>query len=120
MGIHGLTKLISDHAPDALKEQKIDTYLGRKIAIDASMSIYQFLIAVRQAGGEGQLTNETRCLMCDTITSRDESFFDLSLEIEQNSSVSAKSRRDRVEIARRSAPRSHRARQLGAADAAGR
>ena len=38
---------------------------------------------------EGQLTNETRCLMCDTITSRDESFFDLSLEIEQNSSVSA-------------------------------
>ena len=38
---------------------------------------------------EGQLTNETRCLACDAVTSRDESFLDLSLEIEQNSSVSA-------------------------------
>lgn len=58
MGIHGLTKLISDNAPSALKEQNMDTYLGRKIAIDASMSIYQFLIAIRQVG-EGQLTNES-------------------------------------------------------------
>jgi len=31
-------------------------HLGRKIAIDASMSIYQFLIAVRAEGS--QLTNE--------------------------------------------------------------
>ena len=38
---------------------------------------------------EGVLTNETRCLACDSVTSRDESFLDLSLEIEQNSSVSA-------------------------------
>ena len=38
---------------------------------------------------EGLLTNETRCLACDSVTSRDESFLDLSLEIEQNSSVSA-------------------------------
>lgn len=58
MGIHGLTKLISDHAPDAIKEHKMENYFGRKIAIDASMSIYQFLIAVRQGGGEGQLTND--------------------------------------------------------------
>ena len=36
----------------------MDSYFGRKIAIDASMAIYQFLIAVRQAGGEGQLTND--------------------------------------------------------------
>ena len=57
MGIHGLTKLISDHAPGAIKEGTIDKYFGRKVAIDASMSIYQFLIAVRQIG-EGQLTNE--------------------------------------------------------------
>ena len=32
-------------------------YLGRKVAIDASMSIYQFLIAVRHDGGS-VLTNE--------------------------------------------------------------
>jgi len=57
MGIHGLTKLISDTAPRAVKEGTMDNYFGRKIAVDASMSIYQFLIAVRQIG-EGQLTND--------------------------------------------------------------
>lgn len=30
----------------------IDNLLGRKIAIDASMSLYQFLIAVRQVSFE--------------------------------------------------------------------
>ena len=54
MGIHGLTKLIADKAPGAIKEHKMDSYFGRKIAVDASMSIYQFLIAVRQ-GEQGQL-----------------------------------------------------------------
>jgi len=38
---------------------------------------------------EGVLTSETRCLSCEAITTRDECFLDLSLEIEQNSSVSA-------------------------------
>ena len=38
---------------------------------------------------EGVLTNETRCLTCESVTSRDESFLDLSLEIEQDSSVRA-------------------------------
>jgi len=47
MGIQGLTKLISDNAPTAIKEEEINHLFGRKIAIDASMSLYQFLIAVR-------------------------------------------------------------------------
>ena len=38
---------------------------------------------------EGTLTNETKCLTCETVTTRDEDFLDLSLDIEQNSSVSA-------------------------------
>jgi len=38
---------------------------------------------------EGTLTNETRCLTCETITSRDEAFLDLSLEIEENSSITS-------------------------------
>lgn len=33
------------------------TLFGRKVAVDASMSIYQFLIAVRQKDGE-MLTND--------------------------------------------------------------
>ena len=44
-----------------MKMSPLKSLNGRKIAIDASMAIYQFLIAVRQ-GGEGnvhqQLTNE--------------------------------------------------------------
>jgi flap endonuclease-1 len=50
MGIKGLSKVIADNAPQSLKENDIKAYFGRKIAIDASMSIYQFLIAVRQNG----------------------------------------------------------------------
>ncbi|KAF5348605.1 hypothetical protein D9756_009578 [Leucocoprinus leucothites] len=57
MGIKGLTGLISQHAPAAIKEHDIKTLFGRKVAIDASMSIYQFLIAVRQKDGE-MLTND--------------------------------------------------------------
>ncbi|KAK4402073.1 Flap endonuclease 1 [Sesamum angolense] len=46
MGIKGLTKLLADNAPKAMKEQKFESYFGRKIAIDASMSIYQFLVRI--------------------------------------------------------------------------
>lgn len=79
MGIFGLSKLIADIAPMAIKESEIkhyfgmyDTvallhvlklhvrylmiicvyYIGRKVAIDASMSLYQFLIAVRSEGAQ--------------------------------------------------------------------
>lgn len=57
MGIHSLAKLIADQAPGSVKEGEIANYFGRKIAIDASMSIYQFLIAVRQNGEN--LTSDT-------------------------------------------------------------
>lgn len=75
MGIKGLTALLAEHAPKAfqvrttislplkyahamsMQEHEIKTLFGRKVAIDASMSIYQFLIAVRQKDGE-LLTND--------------------------------------------------------------
>ncbi|OAY64319.1 ubiquitin carboxyl-terminal hydrolase 4 [Ananas comosus] len=38
---------------------------------------------------QGILTNETRCLRCETVTARDETFFDLSLDIEQNTSITS-------------------------------
>ncbi|KAH7105019.1 hypothetical protein BKA62DRAFT_691416 [Auriculariales sp. MPI-PUGE-AT-0066] len=38
---------------------------------------------------EGVLTSETRCLTCENVSARDESFIDLSIDIEQNSSVTA-------------------------------
>ncbi|KAH8018680.1 hypothetical protein HPB51_010507 [Rhipicephalus microplus] len=62
MGITGLSKVIADNAPDAIKESDIKSYFGRKIAIDASMCLYQFLIAVRQennmlTNSEGETTS---------------------------------------------------------------
>uniref|UniRef100_A0A673XTI1 Flap endonuclease 1 n=1 Tax=Salmo trutta TaxID=8032 RepID=A0A673XTI1_SALTR len=60
MGIHGLAKLIADQAPSAIKEQDIKNYFGRKIAIDASMCMYQFLVAVRQ-DGNSVLSREFSC-----------------------------------------------------------
>ncbi|CAI5991080.1 unnamed protein product [Closterium sp. NIES-65] len=56
-GVQGLTKLLADNAPGCMREQKLESYFGRKIAIDASMSIYQFLIVVGRQGTE-TLTNE--------------------------------------------------------------
>lgn len=53
----GLNQLIKEHAPGAFKEFQLKNLFGRKIAIDASMCLYQFLIAVRQAEGQ-QLTND--------------------------------------------------------------
>jgi len=60
MGIKGLAKLLSDEAPDCIREVDFKSLHGRKIAIDASMAIYQFLIAVRSGGPNQQavmLTN---------------------------------------------------------------
>ena len=38
---------------------------------------------------QGVLASETRCLHCETVTARDETFFDLSIDIEDNQSVSS-------------------------------
>ncbi|CAD5115657.1 DgyrCDS4613 [Dimorphilus gyrociliatus] len=72
MGIHGLSKLIADHAPGAVKENEIKNFFGRKVAIDASMSIYQFLIAVRQEGNvltnaDGETTSHLMGMFYRTI-----------------------------------------------------
>lgn len=58
MGIKGLNAIISEHVPTAIRKSDIKSFFGRKVAIDASMSLYQFLIAVRQQDG-AQLATET-------------------------------------------------------------
>ncbi|XP_019402877.1 PREDICTED: flap endonuclease 1 [Crocodylus porosus] len=72
MGIHGLAKLIADMVPSAIRENDIKSYFGRKVAIDASMSIYQFLIAVRQGADvlhneEGETTSHLMGMFYRTI-----------------------------------------------------
>jgi flap endonuclease-1 len=52
MGIKDLSKVIGDNSPHSVQQNEMKSYFGRKVAIDASMSIYQFLIAVRQDGAQ--------------------------------------------------------------------
>jgi len=61
MGIKGLIPFLQEVAPKAIqKKHDVKVYSGRKIAVDASMCLYQFLIAIRTGEGEsyGTLTNE--------------------------------------------------------------
>lgn len=49
---------MSDHAANSIHEHAIGNYFNRIVAVDASMSLYQFLIAIR-SGPEGEvLTND--------------------------------------------------------------
>ncbi|KAJ9297100.1 hypothetical protein DTO271G3_4861 [Paecilomyces variotii] len=57
MGIKHLYQVIAENVPDAIKAGEIKNHFGRKVAIDASMSIYSFLIAVRSDGQ--QLMSDT-------------------------------------------------------------
>ncbi|RMZ78004.1 hypothetical protein DV737_g4120, partial [Chaetothyriales sp. CBS 132003] len=52
-----LYHVIADEAPEAIKTGEIKNHFGRKVAIDASMSIYSFLVAVRSDGQ--QLMSDT-------------------------------------------------------------
>ncbi|KAL7527682.1 hypothetical protein ACHAWF_007160 [Thalassiosira exigua] len=56
MGIKGLAKLLSDESPDSIRDVPLSSLHGRKIAVDASMAIYQFLIAVRSGGPNAAAT----------------------------------------------------------------
>ena len=40
MGIKGLFPFLREKAPAAIKERSLKDYLGRTLAIDASMSLY--------------------------------------------------------------------------------
>ncbi|PFH31453.1 putative flap structure-specific endonuclease 1 [Besnoitia besnoiti] len=58
MGIKGLGKFIGDFAPRAIKRQEVGSFTSRIIAIDASMSLYQFMVAIRDGDSFGNFTND--------------------------------------------------------------
>ncbi|KAL9647936.1 hypothetical protein ABK040_008207 [Willaertia magna] len=71
MGIKGLANLISDEANSSIKEDLLKNYFGRKVAIDASMTMYQFLISIKNSGAdltnqEGEVTNHLQGLLART------------------------------------------------------
>lgn len=83
MGIKGLMKLLDEEAPGCYRETTLENYLGRIVAIDASMQLYQFMIQIRaMSGGNGgsslaqQLTNEA-----GEVTSHIHGFFSRSIRL---------------------------------------
>jgi hypothetical protein len=46
-----LTKLLAEHAPGAAVRRRVEDYRGRVVAIDTSLSIYQFLVSFPGRGG---------------------------------------------------------------------
>ena len=57
MGVKKLYKLIEKYAPNSIKIKKMSDYKGTKIAVDANIVLYQFMIAILNSKKDG-LTNE--------------------------------------------------------------
>lgn len=55
MGIKNLTKLLNDKTPNAIYDIKTSHLKGKKIAIDTSIILYQYVTAIRSRGSD--LTN---------------------------------------------------------------
>ena len=61
MGIHKLMTLINEKAPKAVRQMPMDMLTGKVVACDASMAIYQFIIAtqtMKQGFGVAELKDE--------------------------------------------------------------
>ena len=58
MGIKGLFPYIRDNAPGAIVETSLKDYMGRRLAVDASMHLYSFLAAIRTGGDATHRGNE--------------------------------------------------------------
>ena len=50
MGIRSLTKLIKDKSPDSIETSQYHKLSGKRVALDASLYIYQCLMNVRHNG----------------------------------------------------------------------
>ena len=60
MGIKSLTQTIKKHAPDAIHSDNLYKLSGKKVAVDASLIIYQQLLSNRKGffhNKDGKITN---------------------------------------------------------------
>ncbi|KAI0989895.1 hypothetical protein GJ496_006553 [Pomphorhynchus laevis] len=114
MGILNLAKLLADAAPCSIQEFDIKTLFGRKIAIDASMCLYQFLIAIRQDGqnlenSKGEVTSHLNGLFYRTLRMLDHRIkpiyvFDGKPPVLKSDELAKRAqRRDDAEISRKEA-----------------
>ena len=52
MGIKNLTKLINDQTPNAIQPINIQQLKGKRVAIDTSIILYQYVTAIRSSGSD--------------------------------------------------------------------
>ncbi|BGP14626.1 hypothetical protein JCM10213_002206 [Rhodosporidiobolus nylandii] len=79
--VNMIAEILEQEKKRAEEEGRASSIVGTGSAARAKTWVHELF--------EGILTNETRCLTCETVTSRDEAFLDLSIDIEQNTSVTA-------------------------------
>lgn len=79
MGIKNLMKLLNEEAPLSVKDTKLKNYTGKRIAIDASMQLYQYFVMIRASGSDGfsqMLTSED-----GKTTSHIQGFFNRTIKL---------------------------------------
>jgi len=72
MGIKNLNALINIFAPNSITKKKFEDFKGKKIAIDASLLIYQYVIAIRNTAGdltntEGDMTSHIHAVVSKSL-----------------------------------------------------
>jgi ubiquitin carboxyl-terminal hydrolase 9/13 len=99
-----LNDVISSVEANAMRLQELEatnangyaSSVGNAVGASAAMMKPQQAIGTTSPGTgwvhdifEGVLTSETKCLSCETTSQRDETFLDLSIDLEEHSSVTA-------------------------------
>jgi len=72
MGIKNLQKLINEKAPHSMKKKLFTDYSHKTIAIDASIILYQFVIAIRSTGNDlknkdGKITSHIHGILSKAV-----------------------------------------------------
>lgn len=80
-GVCGIVTADDDKETDGGEHLEFSNAFMKSSVDDVDMSTWVHEIF------QGTLTNETRCLTCETVSSKDEDFLDLSVDVEQNTSI---------------------------------
>ena len=74
MGIKNRNKVLKDFSPESSKSIKLKDLSGKKIVLDASLIIYQYVIAIRSTGcdlmnDDGKITTHILGILNKTFLS---------------------------------------------------
>jgi flap endonuclease-1 len=72
----------AEECPQCIKElQDMENLTGRRVAVDASMALYQFLVAVRMAAGSGQAASMQLTNANGDVTSHVQGMFNRTIKM---------------------------------------